>query len=430
MKKRQAALLDLHHDILREILIRVAGSSNGAKDFAKAISVKNLIKLLSTLPEKDDDSGVALSWSAILEELKSMMNDVQKSFLAGARLGDLRDMDIYIKHYMRYLIECGQHDHECQTILRHFVDQLDCHQYLWCCEALLQSEARQFCVEAMTMRLSASKGLQLLGLNREQGEICHNNHHPLRTSYFVIMVEELDKELTHLRALKTIIERLDEASQRKALSSLPRVDEVAAIMHEIEVTKAEASYLQEYREQAISELQALLRHFLEDEDVLRAVAFDDMLVSSRWGLLQLKGGLVYRCAQAGQVQAQLILAKVVLMRTSQLLSVSNEATDQVEPSSCEAQSSDGNSFLENFLPEETWPHSSGFHFKSGQKVTRHSAKEDTEDNRLALSRCQSFILEHARGFERLITERDCAASYVEDYQAGVLSEMGGFFSVN
>lgn len=39
MKKRQAALLDLHYDILKEILIRVAGSSNGAKDFAKAISV-------------------------------------------------------------------------------------------------------------------------------------------------------------------------------------------------------------------------------------------------------------------------------------------------------------------------------------------------------------------------------------------------------
>lgn len=67
-----------------------------------------------------------------------------------------------------------------------------------------------------------------------------------------------------------------------------------------------------------------------------------------------------------------------------------------------------------------------------RKVTQHSAKEDTEDTRLALSRCQSFILEHARGFERLITERDCAASYVEDYQAGVLSEMGGasFLSTN
>ena len=33
---------------------------------------------MSTLPEKDDDSGVALSWSAIFEDLKSMMNDVQK----------------------------------------------------------------------------------------------------------------------------------------------------------------------------------------------------------------------------------------------------------------------------------------------------------------------------------------------------------------
>lgn len=37
-----------------------------------------MIKILSTLPEKDDDSGVALSWSAMSEELKSMMNDVQK----------------------------------------------------------------------------------------------------------------------------------------------------------------------------------------------------------------------------------------------------------------------------------------------------------------------------------------------------------------
>lgn len=344
MKKRQAALLDLHYDILKEILIRVAGSSNGAKDFAKAISVckafrqfvededvlraaafddlsidgcrsRRLFQLMGGLVCRCAQAGqgqaqyilakiILMSTSQLLT-LKQVAEDQEASssstllakdgnlpkevaqvsdflenflpartcpnfigyhldfvkiFLSGARLGELREMDIYIKHYMRYLIECGQHDHECQTILRHFVDKLDRHQYLWCCEVLLQSEARQFCVEAMTMRLSASKGLQLLGLNKEQEEICHNNHHRLRTSYFAIMVEELDKELTHLRALKNIIERLNEASQHKALSSLPGVEVVAAIMHEIEVTKAEASYLQEYRERAISELQALLRH--------------------------------------------------------------------------------------------------------------------------------------------------------------------------
>ncbi|KAJ8452271.1 hypothetical protein Cgig2_006076 [Carnegiea gigantea] len=105
------------------------------------------------------------------------------------------------------------------------------------------------------------------------------------------------------------------------------------------------------------------QQFVEDEDVLRVVAFDDVLVT-HWQLLQLKGGLVCRCAQAGQVQAQLILAKVatqiaimnaanniVLMRTSQLLSARNNATDQVKPSS-KAQSSNDNSFLENLLPHE------------------------------------------------------------------------------
>lgn len=73
------------------------------------------------------------------------------------------------------------------------------------------------------------------------------------------------------------------------------------------------------------------------------------------------------------------LEQVVLMRTSQLLSVRNEATDQVEPSSCEAQSSDGSSFLENFLPDETWPHSNGFHIKFVNRfVSRAKAFEFQE----------------------------------------------------
>uniref|UniRef100_A0A7C9EW35 Uncharacterized protein n=1 Tax=Opuntia streptacantha TaxID=393608 RepID=A0A7C9EW35_OPUST len=237
------------------------------------------------------------------------------------------------------------------------------------------------------------------------------------------------------------------------------------------------------------------------------------------------------------------LEQIVLMRTSQLLSAKNQATDQVEPPSSEVQSSDDNSFLENFSPHGTCPHSNGFHFKfvklfvsrvrasefeemmphlknylkhfikcrkynqsrlafffenlltakksleewaeslayllsirqfclcrwtksleleieqlgtmevggvdsklcvpdsetfdmllkhfraieaavgEVRKAAQHFAKEDTEDAHLALSYCHRFFLDHARGWERLITEQKSAASYVEDYQAGVLSEI-------
>jgi len=50
-------------------------------------------------------------------------------------------------------------------------------------------------------------------------------------------------------------------------------------------------------------------------------------------------------------------------------------------------------------------------------------QKKTEDAHLALSYCHRFFLDHARGWERLITEQKSAASYVEDYQAGVLSEI-------
>ncbi|KAK9748111.1 hypothetical protein RND81_02G036900 [Saponaria officinalis] len=63
-----------------------------------------------------------------------------------------------------------------------------------------------------------------------------------------------------------------------------------------------------------------LRNFAEDEDVLRAVSFNDLFpcLAGRHELLFEVGGLVVRCSRAGNSDAQFILSKVVLVSASML----------------------------------------------------------------------------------------------------------------
>ncbi|KAF7134867.1 hypothetical protein RHSIM_Rhsim08G0149300 [Rhododendron simsii] len=57
----------------------------------------------------------------------------------------------------------------------------------------------------------------------------------------------------------------------------------------------------------------------DDTDVLKAVCFQGVSVYNRCGLFQQTNGLIHRCAQVGNAAAQYLLAKVILMSSSQLL---------------------------------------------------------------------------------------------------------------
>ncbi|KAH7852294.1 hypothetical protein Vadar_022910 [Vaccinium darrowii] len=56
----------------------------------------------------------------------------------------------------------------------------------------------------------------------------------------------------------------------------------------------------------------------EDTDVLKAVCFHDMIINP-CGLFQQTNGLLHKCARVGNAAAQYLLAKVILMSSSQLL---------------------------------------------------------------------------------------------------------------
>ncbi|PSS07958.1 Hydroxycarboxylic acid receptor like [Actinidia chinensis var. chinensis] len=57
----------------------------------------------------------------------------------------------------------------------------------------------------------------------------------------------------------------------------------------------------------------------EDTDILKAVSFDNVNVTYRYELFQQTNGLLYRCAQVGNEAARYLLAKIVLVSSSQLL---------------------------------------------------------------------------------------------------------------
>ncbi|GFZ03529.1 hypothetical protein Acr_16g0001530 [Actinidia rufa] len=57
----------------------------------------------------------------------------------------------------------------------------------------------------------------------------------------------------------------------------------------------------------------------EDADILKAVSFDNVSVTYRYELFQQTNGLLYRCAQVGNEAARYLLAKIVLVSSSQLL---------------------------------------------------------------------------------------------------------------
>lgn len=57
----------------------------------------------------------------------------------------------------------------------------------------------------------------------------------------------------------------------------------------------------------------------DDEDVLKAVDFDNVKLSDRYEKFQLISGLLTRCANAGNMKAEYMLAKVVLVSFSRVL---------------------------------------------------------------------------------------------------------------
>ncbi|KAJ8452290.1 hypothetical protein Cgig2_006095 [Carnegiea gigantea] len=134
------------------------------------------------------------------------------------------------------------------------------------------------------------------------------------------------------------------------------------------------------------------RQFVDDRDVLRAVCFDDLLMSGGWELFQLRG-LICRCAQAGHVRAQFILAKLLTAK---------EATDQEEASSLTAQASYGNlpkgnvqvsSFLKNFLPDQTCPHFFiGFHFNFVKLFLSRARVSEFQEMELHLKNYMEYVI--------------------------------------
>lgn len=142
------------------------------------------------------------------------------------------------------------------------------------------------------------------------------------------------------------------------------------ILKEILIRVARSSEGAQNFAKAISVCKAF-RQFIEDGDVLRDVAFDDLSMDGHWELFQLTGGLICRCAQAGQEQAQFLLGKIILVSTSQLVITKKHAIEKGKASSSSsAQAKDVSlqrkitqlsSFLESFLPHRTCPNFIGSH---------------------------------------------------------------------
>ncbi|GAB4825650.1 hypothetical protein Ancab_008524 [Ancistrocladus abbreviatus] len=123
------------------------------------------------------------------------------------------------------------------------------------------------------------------------------------------------------------------------------------------------------------------RKLVEDEDVLKAVVFDRLLLSKRYELFQPINGLVNRCAQAGNTEAQFILAKVILVSSSQLYSEKLMIIMRKSQASSCHDASIGNagivkpckerflasSFMGYFMPDQDYateaPHRNLFHFQ-------------------------------------------------------------------
>ncbi|KAJ9688903.1 hypothetical protein PVL29_014519 [Vitis rotundifolia] len=59
--------------------------------------------------------------------------------------------------------------------------------------------------------------------------------------------------------------------------------------------------------------------FAGDRDILRVVVFDNLKLSRKFQSLQNVKGLIYSCAHAGNISAQYLLAKTLLLATSKLL---------------------------------------------------------------------------------------------------------------
>ncbi|KAK9748110.1 hypothetical protein RND81_02G036800 [Saponaria officinalis] len=67
-------------------------------------------------------------------------------------------------------------------------------------------------------------------------------------------------------------------------------------------------------------VSTMFRNFFEDSDVLRSVSFEDLFprLDGKYELFSEVGGLVARCARAGNLNARVILAKAVMVSASKL----------------------------------------------------------------------------------------------------------------
>lgn len=87
----------------------------------------------------------------------------------------------------------------------------------------------------------------------------------------------------------------------------------------------------------------------KNREVLKAVVFDNARLSDQYKSFQLTNGLLNRCAQVGNFEAQYMLAKIILLSSSQLLDLRKES---VLCSECAEQEARASSFVTYFTVEQ------------------------------------------------------------------------------
>ncbi|XP_059643483.1 uncharacterized protein LOC132285329 [Cornus florida] len=129
----------------------------------------------------------------------------------------------------------------------------------------------------------------------------------------------------------------------------------------------------------------------EDPDVLKAIGFNNVRISGQYKLFQHSNGLLKLCAQAGNVAAQYLLAKMVLVTSSQLL------TRQLEKERLE--SSSGEPCSGEVPMEYTLAALFMIHFMPGEASTSaasHPSLSHYDLVRLFLCRCSPYDLVEMR----------------------------------
>ncbi|KAL6995119.1 hypothetical protein U1Q18_005255 [Sarracenia purpurea var. burkii] len=97
----------------------------------------------------------------------------------------------------------------------------------------------------------------------------------------------------------------------------------------------------------------------EDEEVLKAVYFQNVNVVTNYMLFQQANGLLHRCAKVGNEAAQYLLAKIILMSSTQLLAKIKE-TERIQTFGGQsiadetrlAKLASASSFMTHFVPNQ------------------------------------------------------------------------------